>query len=225
MGPNFSVGADGSVTVSGTITAVGSGGNLVTDSNVIEKVNKKVFPSSTNTTTIEGGTIRTGSLDADRISGGTITATITINTPNITMGTNNYWNSSGDFSVGNAAAGSVLRFLPAGSSTSIITGGVNQTTETVTVSGAALIMKLDSYTTEGGATGSRIYVDAVRGNFDGTANDPTLVVSRSGQVTLGRTLYYAGSSYPNPNTAAAQSNVTNLDRSRAGDLYFTIGTI
>lgn len=225
MGENFIVSKAGDVTIRGTLTVIGSGGNLVSDDNVIEKINKKVFPLSTNTTTIEGGTIRTGSLDADRISGGTITATITINTPNISMGTNNYWNSSGDFSVGNATNGSVFRFLPTGSSTTIVTGGVNQSQETVTVSGAALIMKLDSYVTEGGATGSRIYVDAARGNFDGTANDPTMVVSRTGQVTLGRTLYYAGNSYPNPNTSAAQAGVTNLDRSRAGDLYFTTGTL
>lgn len=225
MGPNFSVGADGSVTISGTLTAVGSGGNLVSDDNVIDKINAKSGFSTTNATKIKGGTIETGTLSADVINGGTITATITINTPNISMGTNNYWNSTGSFSVGNATNGSVLRFLPAGESTTIVTGGVNQTAESIIVSGAALVMKLDSYTSEGGTTGSRVFVDAARGNYDGTANDPTMVVSRGGQMTLGRTLYYAGSSYPNPNTSSAQLNVTNLDRSRAGDLYFTTGTI
>jgi hypothetical protein len=71
MGPNFSVGADGSVTVSGTITAVGSGGNVATTTDLASKVGAsevKNHLGGTNITTINGGIITTGTINLNNVN-------------------------------------------------------------------------------------------------------------------------------------------------------------
>jgi hypothetical protein len=70
MGPNFSVGADGSVSVSGTITVVGTGSNVAKTSDLDGKVGKadvKNHLGGENTTTISGGIINTGTINLNSV--------------------------------------------------------------------------------------------------------------------------------------------------------------
>ena len=70
MGPNFSVGADGSVTVSGIITVVGTGSNVAKTSDLDGKVGKadvKNHLGGENTTTISGGIINTGTINLNNV--------------------------------------------------------------------------------------------------------------------------------------------------------------
>lgn len=77
MGPNFSVSSTGAVTITGTINVVGTGSNVAKSSDLDSKVGaSEVYQhiGGTNTTTISGGVINTG--------------TINLNNVNINTGTN-----------------------------------------------------------------------------------------------------------------------------------------
>jgi hypothetical protein len=70
MGPNFSVGANGAVSISGTITVVGTGSNVATTTDLDGKVGSgdvKNHLGGTNTTTISGGIINTGTINLNNV--------------------------------------------------------------------------------------------------------------------------------------------------------------
>jgi hypothetical protein len=70
MGPNFSVGANGAVSISGTITVVGTGSNVATTTDLDGKVSSgdvKNHLGGTNTTTISGGIINTGTINLNNV--------------------------------------------------------------------------------------------------------------------------------------------------------------
>ena len=114
----------------------------------------------------------------------------------IKMANRNYWYDDGTFSLGTSAE-SILDYNPS--------------LQRLTFS----LQPYDGDTT----TSSKVYVSGIRSNLDGTANDPTLVVARDGQMTIGRTLYWGGSK-GDPNVSPGNTT-TNFDKSVAGDLYFT----
>ncbi len=71
MGPNFSVGADGSVSISGTLTVVGTGSNVATSTDLAGKVGSadvKNHLGGTNTTTISGSIINTGTINLNNLN-------------------------------------------------------------------------------------------------------------------------------------------------------------
>lgn len=114
----------------------------------------------------------------------------------IKMANRNYWYDDGTFSIGTSSE-SILEYNP---------------------SLQRLTFALAPYTGDT-TTSSKVYVTGIRSNLDGTANDPTLVVARDGQMTIGRTLYWGGSK-GDPNVSPGNTT-TNFDKSVAGDLYFT----
>ena len=71
MGPNFSVSSTGAVTITGTVNIVGTGSNVALSSDLSSKVGaSEVYQhiGGTNTTTISGGIINTGTINLNNVN-------------------------------------------------------------------------------------------------------------------------------------------------------------